>query len=390
MFSQRLFTPLKLGNVELQHRVIMAPLTRFRANDAHVQTIAKDYYEQRASVPGTFIITEATFISPRAAGYKHAPGIWSEEQVQAWKEIVDAVHAKKSYIYLQLWALGRTANPDVLLEEGGYPLVSSSAVELEPVAGYAGSRTALPAEMTKEDINIFIQDYANAARNAMRAGFDGVEIHGANGYLIDQFWQDTVNQRTDEYGGSVENRARFGLEVTKAVIEAVGDSKKVAIRLSPYSKFQGMGMEDPVPQFLHITKELKKLNLAYLHLIESRISGKSSADAVFKDVNQENDPFINAWDNNSPVLLAGGFNPEKANNIVNEVYPDKDIAAVFGRYFISNPDLPFRVQRQLELNNYDRSKFYGPVTTQGYTDYTFSEEWESHRRGSLVVDGARA
>ena len=172
MSSNRLFTHLQLGNIQLSHRIVMAPLTRFRADDAHNPSkYAREYYEQRASVPGTFLVTEATFISPRAAGYKYAPGIWSPEQVEAWKEITGAVHAKGSFIYLQLWALGRVANPEVLKEEGGYRLLSSSPSALN-------AESAVPEAMTREEIDGFIQDYASAARNAMKAGFDGVEIHG--------------------------------------------------------------------------------------------------------------------------------------------------------------------------------------------------------------------
>ena len=192
---------------------------------------------------------------------------------------------------------------------------------------------------------------------------------------MDQFWQDVVNQRTDAYGGSVENRARFGLEVTKAVIEAVGDSNKVGMRLSPWSKGQGMGMKDPVPQFLYITEMLKKLDLAYLHLIEGRVSGTNAADAGYKLINHQNDPFIELWGNEKPILLAGGFNPEKASLVANEMHRSKNVGIVFGRYFISNPDLPFRIQRALELGEWDRSSFYTAGTAHGYTDYSFSEEW---------------
>ena len=178
MATDRLFQPLTIGGVELKHRVVMAPLTRFRANDAHVPTkCARDYYEQRASVPGTLLITEATFISPRAAGYRNVPGIWNAEQVAKWKKITDAVHAKGSFIYLQLWALGRTAQPEVLQEEGGYGVVSSSAVGIGGV-NTVGMETVQPSALTEDEIHEFVRDYANAARNSVEAGFDGVEIHG--------------------------------------------------------------------------------------------------------------------------------------------------------------------------------------------------------------------
>jgi NADPH2 dehydrogenase len=267
----KLFTPLNVGNNLLQHRLVMAPLTRYRADDNHVQLdIAQEYYTQRASVPGTMLITEATFISPRTSGYRNVPGIYSKAQIAAWKKITDAVHAKGSFIWCQLWALGRAAQADVLREESGSRFLSSSAI---PIA----EGKPVPEAMTEEEIWEFVGDYAAAARNAIEAGFDGVEIHGANGYLVDQFTQDTSNHRTDAWGGSVENRARFGLEVAKAVVEAVG-AERTAIRLSPFSPFQAMKMKDPIPQFAYLAKGLKELKLAYLHVVESRVSGNADVE----------------------------------------------------------------------------------------------------------------
>lgn len=180
MSQSRLFQALQLGDIQLSHRVIMAPLTRFRADNNHVPSpLARDYYEQRASVPGTLVITEATFTSPRAAGYRNAPGIWSEDQITAWRSITNAVHAKRSYIYLQLWALGRTADAEVLKQEGDYPVVSSSNVGFDSAQHTVGVKTSTPIALTKEGIKLFVEDYASAARNAMEAGFDGVEIHGS-------------------------------------------------------------------------------------------------------------------------------------------------------------------------------------------------------------------
>jgi len=230
--SDKLFEPLKVGSLELAHRVVMAPLTRFRADDRHIPLpFVKRYYEQRASVPGTLLITEATFITPQAGGYNNVPGIWSTEQIQAWKEVTDAVHAKGSYIFCQLWALGRVAVPDNLRKEG-FKLVSSSPT---PVS----SEHEIPEELSEEEIQQYIVDYTQAAKNAIEAGFDGVELHGANGYLVDQFLQDTCNARTDRWGGNVENRSRFHLEITKSLVKAIG-AERVGVRLSPYSTFQGM------------------------------------------------------------------------------------------------------------------------------------------------------
>lgn len=270
---------------------------------------------------------------------------------------------------MQLWFLGRGANPDVLKAESGSDFVSSSAT---PVS--ATSRT--PRALTIEEIQSIVNDYAEAARNAISAGFDGVEIHGANGYLIDQFTQDTCNKRNDVYGGSIENRARFGLEVATAVVAAVGKDR-VGFRISPFSPFLGMKMDDPVPQFECLIDGLQKLELAYLHVVESRIAGNIDVEG------QERIDFaIKAWCGVSPVLIAGGFSPQSAINAVDKEYKDVDVAVVFGRYFISNPDLPFRIKTGVSLSDYNRDKFYLEGSMDGYTNYPFSEEWMNHVRAS--------
>ena len=342
----------------------MAPLTRFRASDSHVQLpFVKDYYAQRASVPGTLLITEATFISPRASGYPNVPGIWSAEQIEAWREVTKAVHNKGSYIYLQLWALGRVANAKVLKELGEYEVVSSSPTPEKQTS-------PIPHELSVEEIKHFVADYAQAAKNSIEAGFDGVEIHGANGYLVDQFTQETCNKRTDGYGGSIENRSRFGLEVAKAVVDAVG-AARTGIRLSPFSTFQGMKMADPVPQFSHLLDGLKQLDLAYVHVVESRISGNADVESTEKV-----DFALEIWGDTSPVLIAGGFQPDSARRAVDKEYRAKDVAIVFGRHYISNPDLPFRLQNDVELTKYNRDTFYKAKSTEGYTDYPYSREYE--------------
>lgn len=364
-----LFDPITLGHHQLSHRVVMAPLTRFRASDSHIHSsLAVEYYAQRASVPGTLLITEATFISPRASGLPNVPGIWNDEQIKAWKKVTEAVHNKGSYVYLQLWALGRAATPEIIRKEAGEEaFVSSSAVPIS-----AGGE--LPRELKEEEIYGFIDDYVQAAKNSIPAGFDGVEIHAANGYLIDQFTQDTCNKRTDAWGGSVEKRSRFGLEVIKAVVDAVG-AKRVGIRLSPFSTFQGMKMTQPETQFSHLVRGLKELKLAYIHLVESRISGNADVEATEKV-----DFATDIWGQTSPILLAGGFKADSAKRAVEEDYKDKDLMIVFGRYFISNPDLPFRIQKGLELTKYNRETFYVPKSPVGYVDYPFSKEWEAQSR----------
>lgn len=362
--ESKLFEPLQIGNLKLSSRVAMAPLTRFRADDNHsILPFAQDYYGQRASVPGTLLISEATLISKDAGGYNNVPGIYTQEQIDAWKAVTEAVHQRGSYIYLQLWALGRVADPNVKKAEGSGDVVSSSAVPYENGA-------TVPRELTEDEIKQYIQDYASAAKAAIEAGFDGVEIHAANGYLIDQFIQDTCNQRTDQWGGSVEMRARFALEVTKAVVDAVG-AEKTGIRLSPFSTFQGMKMVDPYPQFGYIVDQLKAYKLAYLHLVESRVSGNADTEGTEKI-----DPLLEKYANTSPVLLAGGFKPDSAKRAVDEEYRDYDVVVVFGRYFIQNPDLVYRLEKGISLTPYDRDTFYVPKSAKGYIDQPFSEEWQ--------------
>ncbi|KAF7532827.1 hypothetical protein G7054_g7632 [Neopestalotiopsis clavispora] len=370
MSASRLFEPLKLGNVTLQHRIAMAPLTRFRADENHVPLpFVKEYYAQRASVPGTLIISEATLISKKAGGYGLVPGIWSQEQIAGWKEVTDAVHAKGSSMFLQLWALGRVADPGNAAKEG---------IEIKaPSAIPQAEGATVPQELSRDEIKSFVADYAQAARNAIAAGFDGVEVHGANGYLIDQFTQDTANQRTDDYGGSVENRSRFAVEVATAVVDAVGPSK-VGMRLSPFSDFQGMHMADPLPQFTDLTRKLKALKLAYLHVVESRVAGNADQESTDKV-----DFIVDEWDNSSPVLIAGGFTPASAKKAVDEEYKGKDVIIVFGRHFISTPDLPFRVQKGIELTPYDRDLFYNAGEKKGYTTYPFSEEFQSQQGAKI-------
>lgn len=363
--QSRLFEPLDIGTMKLSNRIIMAPLTRYRVEDNHVvMLLVQDYYEQRAKAfPGTFLISEATVISPQAGGYRNVPGIWNEEQISGWKTVTDKVHKAGSYIYCQLWALGRVAIPEVKQEEGTGDVVSSSAIPHHENA-------PVPRALTESEIQQYIQDYATAAKNALAAGFDGIELHAANGYLIDQFIQDTCNKRTDKWGGSIENRSRFALEVTRAVVEAVG-ADRVGIRLSPWSTFQGMKMEEPVPQFTYLTNALREFKLAYLHLVESRISGNADIEATEK-VN----PIVDAWGKTSPIVLAGGFTPESAKKAVDQEFKDKEVAICFGRYFIPNPDLVWRVQNGVELRKYDREVFYKVKSPEGYADYELCEEWK--------------
>jgi len=267
-------------------------------------------------------------------------------------------------MYLQLWALGRAASPGQLKKELGPEAKVISSGDLAFEGG------AKPTPLTEVEIKEYIGLYAQAAKNAVAAGFDGVEIHGANGYLVDQFLQDVSNNRTDSWGGSVENRAKFGIEVAKAVVAAVG-AERTGIRLSPFSEFQGMKMADPRPQFSYFARELKKLKLSYIHVVESRIAGNADVEQT-DNVNF----LVDLWDNQSPVLIAGGFRPASAKTAVYEEFVGKDVAIVFGRYFISNPDLVFRLKQGIEFTPYDREKFYNKKQEDGYTSWKFSKEFE--------------
>ncbi|KAJ4289449.1 hypothetical protein N0V88_006929 [Collariella sp. IMI 366227] len=365
----RLFTPLALTpSITLSHRMAMAPLTRFRSSDTHVpiNPLMSTYYSQRASIPGTLLLTEATFISPTAGGYPNVPGIFSAEQITEWKRVTDAVHARGGFIFCQLWSLGRAANPQFAAKEG-FKVHSSSETPMAE-GGH------VPEAMTVEEIRERVEEYAQAAKNAVEAGFDGVEIHAANGYLIDQFLQDTCNKRTDGYGGSVENRSRFALEVVEAVVEAVG-AERTGIRFSPFSTFQGMKMEDPVPQFEDVIRKVGKVGkLAYIHFVEGRISGASEAKEGSAP-EESLDFAIKLWD--GPILIAGGLTARSAKSLVDEKYKDKDVIATFGRYYISTPDLPFRIKEGLDLNPYNRDTFYLPKSPVGYIDQPFSRQYEA-------------
>ncbi|KAL8281072.1 hypothetical protein RQP46_006430 [Phenoliferia psychrophenolica] len=360
--SSALFTPITVGDIQLEHRVVLAPLTRFRASKDHVHSpMATEYYTQRAGVPGTLLITEATFISPQSGGYYHAPGVYTDPQIKAWKEIVDSVHAKGSKIYMQLWYLGRAASPDVLKEESGLDVVGPSAI------GFEGG--AVPRAMTLEEIKGLPAVYAQAAKNFVEgAGGDGVEIHGANGYVLDTFKNTNSNLRTDAYGGSVENRIRLSLEVCSAVVAAVG-AKKTGIRLSPFSPFQGMKMStaDAVETFTAFTTELKKAHpdFAYIHVVTGRVAGNVDCE----DKAEESLDFLHKIWSPLPFIAAGSF--RSANSITYaEEHPGTLIA--HGRNFIANPDLPTRIKNGIPLNEYNRDTFYAPqglTASEGYTDY---------------------
>ncbi|KAH0493349.1 hypothetical protein TgHK011_000023 [Trichoderma gracile] len=353
-----LFTPLKLGKIELSHRVALSALTRLRADKDHVATdLMKEYYLQRTSLPGGLLIAESASVAKHHGGMPHTSAVWGEEHVQGWKLIVDAVHQRGCFMYLQLMAFGRAAQP-LAAEEDGFIIKGPSAIPFEG--------GAMPEEMTAEDIKNTIEDYVQAAKNAMRAGFDGIELYAANGYLLDQFIQDVSNKRADEYGGSIENRNRLVVEIVQAVSDAIG-ADRVGIKLSPWSDFQGMRMEEPIPQFTDLIKRINNIGIGYLNLIESRVSGVDYTDGT-----EKLDWAWAIWD--KAIIATGGYLPETALELV-ERNPDRDIVVAFGRRYVSNPDLPFRIKRGLELNPYDRSTFYKVGAPEGLIDYPFSKEY---------------
>ncbi|KAF8187963.1 FMN-linked oxidoreductase [Mycena galopus ATCC 62051] len=361
--TSKLFEPIAIGTVALQHRVVLAPMTRLKSSESHVPILplVAEFYGQRASKPGSLLVTEATYVAARGGGTAFGPGIWSQEQIAAWKTVTDAVHAKGSFIFMQLWALGRAAEyAQLQSEDPSYPYVSASDV---PLTGYAGPLRPL----TTTEIKEYVESFAQGAKNAIQAGFDGVEIHSANGYLLDQFLQDVTNKRTDDYGGSIANRARFPLEVVDAVVGAIG-VERTAIRFSPWSPFLGMGMSDPLPTYTHIISELvaRHPGLAYLHLLEPRIS---AADPCPAPDGASNDTLRALWAPR-PLIRTGGFTRESAL----EAAQSENTLIGFGRMYISNPDLPDRLQKDTPLSMYNRALFHVPGVDSplGYTDYGFA------------------
>ncbi|KAF5537699.1 NADPH2 dehydrogenase chain OYE2 [Fusarium phyllophilum] len=361
--ESKLWQPLKLGNTTLSHRIALAPLTRFRNDDDHLPLdLMIKYYADRASTPGTLVISEATGVSKTGEAAPNLPGITSSEQIEGWRQIYNAVHAKGSYMFQQLWDLGRAGDPDYL-KKRGFKYSSSSAVQME-------GKSVKP----------------EAARNVVDAGGDGVEIHGAHGYLIDQFISESINKRTDKWGGSVENRARFLLEVIKATVEEIG-AERTALRLSPFATFQAAFTANTWDQFGYIFSELKKAGykLAYVSLVEPR-GNPAILDAAPKDLGSDKvspfgdrkqslEYFLEMWDNQSPVIVGGGYIPDNVYDAVDGSYKKWDVVVAFGRWFISNPDLVFRLKYGVALTPYQRDTFYAPKTDKGYNDYTFSQRY---------------
>jgi N-ethylmaleimide reductase len=356
---RRLFSAARIGPYQLQHRVVMAPLTRRRASSERVPgPMNATYYRQRCS--GGLIISEATVVSQQGAGAAYTPGIYTQAQVEGWRLVTRAVHEASSRIFLQLWHVGRQSHP-LLQPGGGLPVAPSAIAAQGNAVSESGAVVpfATPRALDINEIPGIVEQFRQGALNALAAGFDGVEIHGANGYLLDQFLLDGSNQRQDRYGGSVENRARLLLEVTDAVVGVWG-GERVGVRLSPSGTFGSMSDSDPSTTYGYAVDRLNAFDLAYLHLIEPRISGNVQiADAAPVACASLRPAFA------GPIIAAGGFDARSAEEILAK--GDADLVA-FGRMFISNPDLPARLRNDWPLTPYDRKSFYAQ-DPRGYTDY---------------------
>jgi len=357
MNSNTLFTPIKVGDLKLPNRMIMAPLTRRRAAEGNMPTdLMAEYYRQRASAG--LIISEATPISPQAIGYNNLPGIFTQAQLESWKKVTAAVHSNGGRIFMQLWHVGRISHS--LFQQGHVLPIAPSAISAgEVITTPEGSKKMeIPRALETGEIAGIVEDYRKASANAKEAGFDGVEIHGANAYLIDQFLHQSSNHRTDEYGGSIENRARFALYIVKAVCD-IWSSQRVGIRLSPSNTRNGMDDPDPAGLFGYLIGQLNSFNLAYLHLVEPMMPLDNYPHMIHEVARH----FRPLW--NGPLITAGNYNYEKGQAVIMEGIADM---VAFGRLFIANPDLPERFARQLPLNIPDTDTFYYGGE-KGYIDY---------------------
>ncbi|GAB1542267.1 alkene reductase [Scytonema sp. NUACC21] len=365
----KLLSPFKLGSLKLPNRMLLAPMTRCRAGVGNIiEQISTVYYGQRASAG--LIITEATQISPQGAGYPNVPGIHTLQQVNSWKQVTKAVHAKGGHIFLQLWHAGRASHP--LLQPDRELPIGPSAIKAEgTVVTPEGEKPfPTPRALKMEEIPEIVEQFRQGAKNALTAEFDGVEIHSANGYLLDQFLQDNSNQRTDKYGGSVENRARLLLQVTEAVVSVWGPNR-VGVRLSPSSTYKDMHDSNPINTFGYVVDALNRFDLAYLHIIEPRIKGNETTDDEGQGLGVR---YFRPIFKGS-LIAAGGYTRETGEAILAEGLAD---LVAYGRLFLANPDLPKRFALNTPLNKYDRSTFY-TSGERGYIDYPTLEELQQNQ-----------
>lgn len=395
----KVFQPIKVGGNELKHKVVFPPTTRIRAlADNTPSDLQLQYYDDRSKEPGTLLVTEGVHVSPKTGVSRNVPGIWSEKQVKAWKKITDKVHENGSFISAQFFALGRVADPEYM-KELGVDLTGPSALYLEDALKEAAEKAGNKLRaLTTEEMKAFIkEDYTVAVKNAMAAGFDYIELHAAHGYLLDQIFQSCSNDRTDEYGGSLENRTRFLFELFEHLFTLV-DASKLAIRISPWATFQGMwGAEDPdgtKNTFGYLVKRLQKMadegnQIAYLSIVEPRVNG--IFDLESENQRGDNDFILENW---KGVLLRAGnysYDAPEYKGVLRDVEDDRTLVG-FSRYYISNPDLPTRLKNGWNLVPYDRSVFYNATQNYGYNTYTaygstqtFDEETERARTSSEIA-----
>jgi N-ethylmaleimide reductase len=364
--AKKLFTPVQIGPITLKHRIVMPAMTRHRAHNpgAIPSDLQREFFTQRAT-DGGLMLPEGIGISQAGFGIWGSPGIWTEDQVTGWKRITDAVHAKGAVVFAQLWHGGRSAHISTSITTPVAPSVVPSYWEdgKSIVSTPQGWQTPSPHRALETDeIPGVIGEFRNAAINAQTAGFDGVELHGAYGYLIDQFLQDGSNKRTDQYGGSIENRARLLFKIVEAV-SSVWGSDRCGVRIAPSSHYNGMGDSDPHALFAFVADKLNDYNPAYLHIIEPRMQGIDLAVAGQGPVaTQELRKLFHGT-----IIAAGGFEPDTAEQAI--AAGDADLVS-FARHFIANPDLPERIRLDLPLNPHDRDTFY-TFDAHGYTDYPF-------------------
>lgn len=372
--NKLLFTPIVVGALTLKHRVVMAPTTRMRTSPNNVPgSLMVEHYRQRAS-EGGLIIAEATAVSPFANAYADAPGIFTDEQEAGWKKVVEAVHAKGGYIFLQLWHPGRQSLPE--LSQGHQPVAPSAliarntyGVGKDDRGNYEGKLFPQPRALSIAEIDAIQSEFIMAAERAKNAGFDGVEIHSANGYLPEQFLLDGSNKRTDNYGGSLENRGRFLLNIVSALTWVWGEGR-VGVRISPSGIYGDMHDSDPAKTSQYIAEQLNRYKPAWLHIIEPRIVGpEDRQEGVYEEpvASGQLRPYFDGT-----IIAAGGFKPVSAEVMLKS--GDADLIA-FGRLFTSNPDLPDRIRNGYPLANYNRDAFFGG-NEQGYNDFP---RWENTR-----------
>ncbi|KAI3868446.1 hypothetical protein MKW92_021834 [Papaver armeniacum] len=354
-----LLKPYKMGNYQLSHRVVLAPLSGRRSYGYIPQPHAVLYYSQRTT-NGGLLIAEAAGVSETAPGYPEIPGIWTEEHVEAWKPIVQAVHDKGGIFFCQIWHAGRVSTYDA--QPNGKAPISSTDKGCTPV--FQGVDWSAPHRLSTDEIPQVIDDFRLAARYAIEAGFDGVEVHGAHGYLLDQFMMDTVNDRTDEYGGTLEKRCRFALEVVKSVVEEIG-ADKVGIRLSPFADYMETGDSNPEALGLYMAESLNNIGILYLHVLEPRmVTLEEAQDTPYSSLAMRK-AFKGTF------ITAGGYTKIDGNKVIDE---DRADLVAYGRLFVANPDLPKRLATDAQLNKYNSDTFYTLDPVIGFTDYPFLDQ----------------